>query len=246
MKITFAFLLILVVRLSGWPQTTDPRSQGSATQGSSSSDTSNTREAPTTLLYNPLNTQTSERISMALPKVEKALTNLDAKGLHVSSESHAAVEFMGEFYTRKGKAPDRYAYTLESMAELLTKASEKPNSPQTQALVRDIQENLQLMYESSEPTLATPSAETHRIIVKTEKGNKEVSGWEIFYMEYFFVHVKDEVGPDSFPRPSSPTEAQLPPSRYVIQAVNTVTGAKSERKIITVHNQSDEFVIQVK
>ena len=212
----------------------------------SSPDVSGTRESSTTLLYQPLNIQTSERISVALPKVESALTSLDSKGLHISSESHAAVEFMGEFYTRKGKAPDRYANTLESMAELLNRAADHPNDPQSQALVKDIQDNLQIMYESSKPTLASSSAETHRIVVKTEKSDKEVSGWEIFYMEYFFIHVKNEVGPDSFPRPSSPTEAELPPSRYVIQAVNTKTGAKSERKIITVHNQPEEFVIQIK
>jgi hypothetical protein len=187
----------------------------------------------------------AERIRQSIPKIENAFSTLKAKGIRVTSASGPRIEFMREFYTLPGKVPNRYADTLESMADLLTQAAENPN-PDTQALVTDVSENLEIMYAASAPSSDSPATHDQDIKVATMRGTKEVSGWEIFYMEYFFRHVRSEIGPDSFPRPSSPTSHRLPPSRYIFQAVNVKTGKKSEAKVVTVNDQSVDCVIELK
>jgi len=190
------------------------------------------------------------RITNALPKIEDALAKLNRKGRPVSPKSTEAVSFFRSTYPTmiftsgggEDVASARYADTMEGMADALTAVVSDLADPQGIAIQKDVEENLQIMHSAT----VSYGAKDLPLRVKTIKNGKEVSGWEIFYMEYFYHSIRQEVGPESFPTLSSPSKHNLPPSKYILQARKAATGEKSEAKIVTLNGQSQEVEISVK
>ena len=191
-----------------------------------------------------------KRITDALPKIEDAFVKLNKKGRPASPKSTEAVSFFRSTYPTmihisgggEDAASARYADTMEGMADVLTAVASDPANPQGIAIQKDVEENLQIMHSAT----VSYGAKDLPLRVKTIKKGKEVSGWEIFYMEYFYHSIRQEVGPESFPTLSSPSKHSLPPSKYIVQARKTATGEKSEAKIVTLNGQSQEVEISVK
>jgi hypothetical protein len=191
------------------------------------------------------------RITYALPKIEGAFAKLNGEGRPVSQKSTEAVSFFRSTYPRivnassggEDAASARYADTMEGMADVLTAISSGPIDAQRRAIQKDVEENLQIMHSAA----VFYGAKDLPLRVKTVNKGKEDSGWEIFYMEYFYRSIRPEVGPESFPALSSPSKHRLPPSKYILQARKTATGEKSETKIVTLNGgQSQEIEISVK
>jgi hypothetical protein len=132
---------------------------------------------------------------------------------------------------------------MEVMAGLLDESASGPIDVRRKTTQEDVEENLQIM------SFAFGSANGPKdlpIRVKTINKGKEESGWEVFYMEYFYRSIRHEVGPESFPKLSSPSKHILPPSKYIFQARKTATGEKSELKVVTLDGQTQEIEISVK
>jgi len=190
------------------------------------------------------------RITGALPKIEDAFAKLNKKGRPVSPKSTEAMSFFRSTYPTfihtsgggEDAASARYADTMEGMADALTAVTSDLADPQGRAIQKDVEENLQIMHSAT----VSYGAKDLPLRVKTIKKGKEVSGWEIFYMEYFYHSIRQEVGPESFPTLSSPSKHSLPPSKYILQARKTATGEKSEAKVVTLNGQSQEVEISVK
>lgn len=190
------------------------------------------------------------RITYALPKIDDAFAKLNGEGHPVSPKSREAVSFFRSAYpsvvhTSSGghsAATARYADTMEGMADVLTAVASGPTDIQRRVIQKDVEENLQIMHSA---TVAYGTKDLP-LRVKTIKKGKEDSGWEIFYMEYFYRSIRQEVGPESFPTLSSPSKHSLPPSKYILQARKTATGEKSEVKVVTLNGPSQEIEISVK
>jgi hypothetical protein len=143
------------------------------------------------------------------------------------------VRYMTEVFPRPGQVPGRYASVLEQSADLLEKIAngDVKTTEERWAILTDVSENVDVMVHASQPNVVG-SVRPFRITVKVMKGDRELRGWEIFYMEYFLKHVRKDVGPDSFPQPSTATY-DLPPGRYLLEGRDS-HGVKTEQKACVV------------
>jgi hypothetical protein len=114
------------------------------------------------------------------------------------------------------------------MADQLTKIANEPDNDRARTIEQDIDDNIVIVYQyvSKRDTRPKPGkigntgldSRYPYVSVKTLSNGKEESGWRILFMEYFFRSIRDQVGPDSFPKLSSPSETLLPPGRFIIEA----------------------------
>jgi hypothetical protein len=125
--------------------------------------------------------------------------------------------------------PNHFIRMAESL-ELVAKCA-PDNAVANRGIVDDVASDFRIMSPISERNVVG-TVPKMPIMVSVRKDGKDLAGWEIFYMEYFLVHIKDEVGPDSFPEPSSSSN-RLTPGRYIFQARSS-SGLTSEKKTCTV------------
>ena len=178
-----------------------------------------------------------QRIVDALVRIRTALVNIaDRKDeVHVPPGMLKNVDYMTQEFQKPGLAPERYASVFEESSKLLARVENRGvlGTDESQAILKDISENFEVIVHSSQAKGI--GIRPIPLTVKITREGQELSGWEIFYMEYFLKHVRKDVGPDSYPKPSTATYP-LPPGRYLFQArhLNGNTTEQTEQKACTV------------
>jgi hypothetical protein len=204
------------------------------------------------LLLNEQRPGAAELIRKSLARIDKTAETLANAAIPLAPSTREALDYMKEVFVRPGWVPDRYvdvlaisATTLEALESgdfimPLTPVvfSQKRTQAEAKAGVqKDVEENLKLMADASKASLGgiVHNVAVSISTVKAIKGGQpiEVPGWEIFYMEYFLRFSRQDVGPNSFKKPSTPSVAELPPGRYLFQAIDPATKQKGEIKAST-------------
>jgi hypothetical protein len=175
--------------------------------------------------------QPEARMKTALSQITHDLVRIaEMPGLHVPQGMQQNVSYMEDIFPRPKLVPTRYADVLDESANLIKRVADREigtsDKPQ---LVLDVASNFEVMVNASKPDLIG-AVSLAPITVRVTKGGQELKGWEIFYMEYFLKHVRRDVGPDSFPEPSTSTW-KLPPGRYLFECRDQHGGSTEQRPV---------------
>lgn len=171
------------------------------------------------------------RMRGALLRIQTDLSKIaETKLATVPDRLLSSVGYMVKVFPRPNIVPAHYVLVFEETADLLD-SIDAAKGENAQIVVNDLDEDFEVIVRNSQPN-EIGSVRPVFFTVQVLKDGAEVKGWEIFYMEYFLRNVRKEIGPNSFPQPST-SSYLLAPGRYLFQA-RTSNGKATERKECTV------------